>query len=521
MTAQVVSETPLQTPLQAPLNPFEKYMPKPQVSYPNVAATSVPFLKKVFVQTWGCQMNVADTERMLALLGRHNYRLTESVDEADLVLLNTCHIREKARHKLLSRLGELKPLKVAKPEMILAVAGCVAQAEAKILAQEAPFVDMIFGPDQIEDLPTLLEQAVTKVESESALQAETFGGNGGPSRTRHRPFVDTQFKKNEGYSIPIDVVPPWMDETKNEVTKYINIIKGCNNFCTFCVVPFTRGREKSREINEVLDEARYFVSKGIKELVLLGQNVNSYGLDLLEQQDKAYKPAENGGLPFAELLYKVAAIEGVERIRFTTSNPHDFTHQLAQAFADLPQLCNAFHLPVQSGSNAMLERMNRQYTREMYFERVNWIRAVRPDIAFSTDLIVGFPGETEADFEDTLDLVRRMKYAFVFAFKYSPRRGTPAARFKDQVPDDVADARLQRLLVLQREETERQNRAEVGQTRSVMVMYRNKKEADTWYGRTYEGRLVKVQSSQNLLGLTLPVLITGANLTAIEGFPVQ
>ena len=503
------------------INPFEKYMPKPQVSYPDVGAANAPFLKKVFVQTWCCQMNVADTERMLALLGRHNYRITENAEDADLVLLNTCHIREKARHKLLSRLGELKPLKANKPEMILAVSGCVAQAEAKILAKEAPFVDMIFGPDQIEDLPALLEKAVTKVESEAAVRAETFGGNGGPARQRHGPLVDTQFKKNEGYSIPIDVVPPWMDETKNEVTKYINIVKGCNNFCTFCVVPFTRGREKSREISEVLDEAHYFAKRGIKELVLLGQNVNSYGLDWLEQQDKSYKPSEDGILPFAELLYNVAAIKGIERIRFTTSNPHDFTRHLAQAFADLPQLCNAFHLPVQSGSNAMLERMNRQYTREMYFERVEWIRAVRPEIAFSTDLIVGFPGETEEDFEQTLDLVRRMKFAFVFAFKYSPRRGTPAARFKDQVPEAVAYERLQRLLLLQREETQRQNLAEVGQSRSVMVMYRNSKEEHTWYGRTNEGRLVKVFARENLLGTTLPVLITGANLTALEGHPVQ
>lgn len=489
-------------------NLLEKYSP-------------LPALKKVFVQTWGCQMNVADTERMLALLHPLNYRVTQDAATADLIVLNTCHIREKARHKVLSRLGELKPLKMERPELILAVSGCVAQAEAQILAKEAPFVDLIFGPDQIEELPQLLAKALLKAESEAELKVKNYEGNGGSSRRRYPPLVSTQFNKAAGYSVTLDVVPPWMDETKNEVTKYINIIKGCNNFCTFCVVPFTRGREKSRPIKEVLDEASNLVSRGIKEIVLLGQNVNSYGLDTLELQDKNYQPSENSDLPFAELLYKVAEIDGLERIRFTTSNPHDFTHQLARAFADLPKLCNAFHLPVQSGSNSVLERMNRQYTREMYLERVKWIRAVRPDIAFSTDLIVGFPGETDSDFEQTLSLVTAMKYAFIYAFKYSTRKGTPAARFNQQIPDSVADERLQHLLQVQRTETERQNQLEVGKIRNVMITYRNKKQENSWYGRTNEGRLVKVDSESDILSLTLPVLISAANLTALEGSPVS
>ncbi|MEY3901523.1 MAG: tRNA ((37)-C2)-methylthiotransferase MiaB [Pseudomonadota bacterium] len=491
-------------------NPFAKYMPKPQVNYPDVGAENQSFLKKVYVQTWGCQMNVADTERMLGLLGRCNYRPTETLDEADLILLNTCHIREKARHKLVSRLGEIRPLKSKNPDLILAVTGCVAQAEAKTLSKEVPFVDLIIGPDQIEQLPNLLGEVVTKAEETKERRA--FGVQ--------QPLVEASFDKEAGYSIPIDVIPPYFDESKNEVSKYVNIIKGCNNFCTFCVVPYTRGREKSRSLSEILDEVKFYVSKGIKEIILLGQNVNSYGLDFMSEQPStaAHLPPD-AMLPFAELLYKVSAVEGVERIRFTTSNPHDFTPSLAKAFADLPKLCNAFHLPVQAGSNRILDRMNRQYTREQYLERVKWIREVRPDVAFSTDIIVGFPGETDEEFEETLNLVKEMKYAFIYAFKYSPRKGTPATRFKDQVPEDVKDRRLQILLAAQREETERQNLAEVGHSREVLVLYRNPKEEHSWYGRTYEGRLVKVSSPRNLLGQTIPVLVTGANLTALEGHP--
>ncbi|APJ05060.1 tRNA (N6-isopentenyl adenosine(37)-C2)-methylthiotransferase MiaB [Silvanigrella aquatica] len=466
------------------------------------------YLKKVYIQTWGCQMNVADSERMLGLLGRLNYRPTELAQDADFILLNTCHIREKARHKVVSRLGELRPLKEENPHLIIAVSGCVAQAESQALAKEVPYIDIIFGPDQIEDLPNLLEKVIEKSEVDKKV-SESYSTN------KAAPMVITKFDaKEEGYSIPIDVVPPYYDENKNEVTRYVNIIKGCNNFCTFCVVPYTRGREKSRPEKEILDEVNFLVQKGVKEIILLGQNVNSYGLDLIGAPDIH---SSNGKLPFADLLYTVSSVPEVERIRFTTSNPHDFTPALAKAFADLPKVTNSFHLAVQSGSDHMLDRMNRQYTRAEYFERVKWIRDVRPEIAFSTDIIVGFPGETEQDFEDTLSLVQEMQYAFIFAFKYSIRKGTPATRFKDQVPEDIKDRRLQTLLEFQRKETERQNRAEIGKIREVLVLYKNRKEENSWYGRSYEGRLVKVQSPRNLIGKLIPVKIIGANLTALEG----
>lgn len=490
---------------------FAKYMPKPQVEYPNVGKKNEPYLKKVYLQTWGCQMNVADSERMLGLLGKLNYRPTESLSDADLILLNTCHIREKARHKVVSRLGEIRPLKELNPSLIIAVSGCVAQAESQALVKEVPFIDMIFGPDQIEELPSLLEKVIKKSDEDNKIK-ESYSNN------KKIPFVLTKFdNKEEGYSIPIDVIPPYYDENKNEVTKFVNIIKGCNNFCTFCVVPYTRGREKSRPENEIINEVNYLVNKGVKEIILLGQNVNSYGLDTIGAHD-VY--SSQGKLPFADLLYKVSEVPGVERIRFTTSNPHDFTPSLAKAFADLPKVTNSFHLAVQSGSDRILDRMNRQYTRKEYFERVKWIRDIRPDIAFSTDIIVGFPGETDEDFADTLSLVQEMQYAFIYAFKYSIRKGTPATRFKDQVPEEIKDSRLQILLDLQRKETERQNLSEISKIREVLILYKNKKEDNSWYGRTYEGRLVKVNSSANICGMLLQVKIVAANLIALEGILV-
>lgn len=466
----------------------------------------INYSKKVYVQTWGCQMNVADSERMMSLLLSRNYIKTDVPEQADLIILNTCHIREKARHKVVSRLGELRALKKENPNLLIAVAGCVAQAESETLAKEVPFVDLIFGPDQIESLPKLLEAVLTQPLTNPDVQNFTQVVT---------PFVLTKFDtKDVPYSIPLDSVQPYQDTEKIEVTRFVNIIKGCNNFCTFCVVPYTRGREKSRSKTEILEEINLLTQAGVKEIVLLGQNVNSYGLDLLGFHD-----TQSAGekMPFADLLYDVSAQKGVERIRFTTSNPHDFTPALAKAFADLPKVTNAFHLAVQSGSDKILDRMNRQYTRAQYFERVSWIRSVRPEMAFSTDIIVGFPGETDEDFEQTLSLVEEMKYAFIYAFKYSERKGTPAIRFKDKVSESIKDKRLQILLDLQQKETVRQNLNEIGQVRDVMIVYKNKKEENTWYGRTYEGRLVKVHAGRNLVGKILPVQITDANLTALEG----
>lgn len=465
--------------------------------------------RKIYIQTWGCQMNVADSDRMQALMAGKDFTPTQAPQDADVIVLNTCHIREKARHKVVSRLGELRELKEQRPDLVLAVAGCVAQADSAKLRAEVPFLDLIFGPDQIEKLPDLLE-AVWKRNADMPIPAGFAD--------QRETIVDAQFTK-DGYQIPIEDAPPWMHPERTEVSRYVNIIKGCNNFCTFCVVPHTRGREKSRKRDEILAEVKYFVDRNVQEVVLLGQNVNSYGLDFLSHQP-SLEELQTIPLPFADLLYAIAQETAVKRIRFTTSNPHDFTPQLADAFRDLPKLASSFHLPVQSGSDAILARMNRQYTRAEYLERVGWIRSARPDVAFSSDIIVGFPGETDQDFADTLSLVEEMQYAFIYAFKYSPRPGTAAARFRNCVPDEISDERLQRLLKLQDSITTRLNRAEIGQQREVLVLYKNRKEDDSWYGRTHQGRLVKVLTSRPVSGEILNVEITEANKTALVGVPI-
>lgn len=311
------------------------------------------------------------------------------------------------------------------------------------------------------------------------------------------------------------MTPPWQDP--DNVSRFVNIIKGCNNFCTFCVVPYTRGREKSRPQDEILAEVASLVRQGTREIVLLGQNVNSYGLDRLGDEDAQAEAVARGELPFADLLYEVARMPGVERLRFTTSNPHDFTPRLAKAFAALPVLCSHFHLPLQSGSDRILRRMNRKYTRTEYFERVRWLRDARPDMAFTTDIIVGFPGETEEEFEETLAVVREMRYASLFAFKYSPRPGTPAARFRDRIPEPVQDERLQRLLALQKTITEAENLKEVGQDRDVLILYRDKRDPALWCGRTSQGRLVRLPAGEDALGRTVRTRITGATFTCLTG----
>jgi len=450
--------------------------------------------RKVHIETWGCQMNVADSERMLALLESENYELSKSGPEsADLILLNTCHIREKARHKVLSRLGVLDELKQKNPNLKIAVTGCVAQADGKKLLDLAPQIDVLLGPGKINELPKLL------VES---------GRTGAPVAAigfdRH---TESAKETVESELVHIPSV-----SGKKEVTRFVNIIQGCNNFCTFCVVPFTRGREISRSQEEILTEVRYMVSQGAREITLLGQNVNSYGLDLLNQEIVP----EDGG-PFVDLLKAVSAVEGLERLRFTTSNPHDFTKPLAELFALEPKMGRYMHLPVQAGNNRTLERMKRKVTVEEYLERVSWLKAAVPDIAISTDIIVGFPGETDEEFEDTLKLIEKIRYSFVYAFKYSPRRGTAAARFTDQVPEQVKDERLARLNALQDKITLELALADVGTVKDVLFIYQSQKSPGTWVGKTPEFRTVRVQSSADLLGKTLPVRNTGGNKIALLG----
>ncbi len=456
--------------------------------------------KKVFVETWGCQMNVADSETMLSMLQDQNYEATDKVEQADLVLLNTCHIREKATHKVLSRLGALRAVAELNPKMKIAVAGCVAQAEGEKLLDKATNIDILLGPGKIQDLPQLLARHETEAKPVSALG---FKKNQPHDHAHEEPIVDFP---------GLPAVKPTVTG-KDEITRYVNIAQGCDNFCTFCVVPFTRGREISRPSDEIVNEVRSLIADGSCEITLLGQNVNSYGHDLV--RDGKLPMSDRG--PFVDLLEAVVQLPGLDRLRFTTSNPHDFTKPIAELFRQYPKMGRYIHLPVQSGNDEVLERMKRKVTIAEYWERVRWLREIDPEMALSTDLIVGFPGETDEQFEDTLKLVEAVRYSFIFAFKYSPRKGTAAARFRDQVTDAVQSRRLAALNELQDRITLELNLGEIGRTRQVLSHYKSRKEPDVYYARTEQFRLVKVASGRNLVGKTVAVEIIDANKIALVG----
>ena len=381
--------------------------------------------KKLFVKTYGCQMNVYDSERMAELMGAEGYETTEAMDEADMILLNTCHIREKAAEKLYSDLGRMKPLKAANPGLKIGVAGCVAQAEGDEILRRMPLVDLVVGPQSYHRLPELARA--------------------------NRPRVETEFPVEDKF----DHLPG--RAAARGPTAFLTVQEGCDKFCSFCVVPYTRGAEASRPAARILDEARGLVDRGVREITLLGQNVNAY-----------HGAGEGGDWSLARLIGALADIDGLERIRYTTSHPNDMGEDLIAAHGNVAKLMPYLHLPVQSGSDRMLKAMNRKHTAEEYLDLVARIRAARPDILLSSDFIVGFPGETDRDFEDTLALVRAVGFGAAFSFKYSPRPGTPAAE-KPQVAAEVADARLQELQRLITDQQQAAQAAMVG--RHVGVLY--------------------------------------------------
>ncbi|MFN4192662.1 MAG: tRNA (N6-isopentenyl adenosine(37)-C2)-methylthiotransferase MiaB [Tabrizicola sp.] len=381
--------------------------------------------KKLFVKTYGCQMNVYDSERMAEALGAQGYVTTEVVEEADMVLLNTCHIREKASEKLYSDLGRLRALKAERPGMKIGVAGCVAQAEGEEILRRAPVVDLVVGPQAYHRLPQMVE-AGTRV-------------------------VDTEFPVEDKFAHLPD------RRALRGPTAFLTVQEGCDKFCAFCVVPYTRGAEVSRPVARLMDEARKLVDQGVREITLLGQNVNAY-----------HGAGPGGTWGLARLVREMAGIAGLDRIRYTTSHPNDMDDDLIAAHGEVPQLMPYLHLPVQSGSDRILKAMNRKHTAEAYLRLVERIRAARPDILLSSDFIVGFPGETEADFQATLDLIRAVGFGAAFSFKYSARPGTPAAE-KTPVPAEVADARLQELQALITAQQQVAQQAMVG--REVEVLY--------------------------------------------------
>lgn len=390
-------------------------------------------------------MNVADTDRMELLLFQSGYLRTPHMEDADLVLVNTCSIREKAEQKIFSLFGGLKPLKQANPDLVLGVAGCLAQQEQSVLLNRIPFLDFIIGPDAVEHI----QQVVHRVN-----QGE-------------RPVLWTQFDSEKIYSIPEQ---PLIKDPGPSA--FVNIIKGCDKFCSFCVVPYTRGREKSREAEEIHAEIRQLVDRGAKEIILLGQNVNAYGKRGLEQP-----------VAFHELLYGIAEIPGVERLRFTTSHPMDFTRELVQAYRDIDILMNHLHLPVQSGSNRILESMRRSHTVEWYLDLIDTLKSEVPDIALSTDIIVGFPGETPQEFDDTLKLMERVGFSNSYMFAYSPRPNTPALAMEDDIPYEEKQDRLQQTIQLQNRLTGENGQGFLGTEVEVLIENRTSRKGMSFKGR--------------------------------------
>lgn len=405
-------------------------------------------MAKLHLITYGCQMNEYDSERVAGLLREHSYELTDDEGQADLILVNTCAIREKAEDKVFSKLGELRRLKAKRPDLTIGVMGCLAQLQQEAVQRRAPHVDLVFGSPAIARVGELVARA----------------------QRERRPLLDT----GEAPLVKITARPP----VERRLKAYVTVMEGCEKHCTFCVVPRTRGRERSHPPEVIVEEVRGLVAEGCKEVTLLGQTVNAYGRDLAPSTD------------LGELFHRVNDVEGLARIRFTTSNPYNLTPRLIGAMRDVPKVCEWFHLPLQSGSNRVLERMNRGYTRERYLELVDELRAAVPEIALSTDLIVGFPGETEDDFQATLEMVERIGYDNVFAFRYSRRPGTPAATMPEQVDDAVKADRNARLLAVATRAAAARSRALVGRTLEVLVDGASRRDPSQLSGRTRCNRVV-------------------------------
>ncbi len=443
---------------------------------------NTPTKKRLFVRSWGCQMNVYDSARMADVLAPLGYAPVDVPEGADMIILNTCHIREKATDKLFSELGRLRLLKLAKQaeggEMVLAVAGCVAQAEGAEITARAPYVDIVLGPQSYHRLPEMVARA---------------GRAAGA-------VIETEFPAEEKFDHLPEASAP------QGVTGFLTIQEGCDKFCAFCVVPYTRGSEYSRAAAAVLAEARKLVGQGTREITLLGQNVNAY-----------HGAGPDGGeWGLARLLHALAEIPGLERLRYTTSHPRDMDAALIAAHRDIPAVMPFLHLPVQSGSDRVLEAMNRGHTGEDYLRLVERLRAARPDLALSTDIIVGHPGETEADHAATLALIRQVGFAQAFSFKYSPRPGTPAAGAPHRVDEATKDRRLQEVQALLREQAAEFNAGMTGQTIPVLFTGPGRKPGQL-SGRTPWLQPVHVPGASCLVGTTQPVRIISGNPSSLAG----
>ncbi len=451
-----------------------------------LAMTQGAQTKKLYIKTWGCQMNVYDSNRMADILHPLGYRMTEVAEDADMVILNTCHIREKATEKVFSDLGRMREYKEERKangkKTLIAVAGCVAQAEGELIMDRAPYVDMVFGPQTYHELPEMMIRATGERVISTDLSTD--------SKFDHLP---NEHAAQDGPSA------------------FLSIQEGCDKFCTFCVVPYTRGAEYTRPVKDIIDEARRLRDCGVMEITLLGQNVNAYhGL------------APNGRpMGLAELIAAVAEIEGIERIRYTTSHPRDMDDALIDAHGAIEKLMPYMHLPVQSGSDEILKLMNRKHSADHYRDIIARLRRVRPDIALSSDFIVGFPGETEAHFEETMQLVRDIGYASAYSFKYSARPGTPAANMQGLLPERVKDERLQRLQDLLMEQSGVFNRAFTGRTVPVLFDRRNThKGKEQMQGRTPWNQAVHLDYDPALFGCIVNMKVETATAGSLSGAPI-
>ncbi len=435
-------------------------------------------MKKYIIETYGCQMNEHDSEKLAGMLDSMGYLETGKIEDADLAIYNTCCVRENAELKVYGNLGKLKPIKKNNPDMVIAVCGCMMQQPAVVdlIKKKYSHVDLVFGTHNSHNFPELLGNCK---KSDSML---------------------VEVWEEEG-----EIIEGIPSIRKFELKAFVNIMYGCNNFCTYCIVPYTRGRERSRNLEDITNEVRKLVAGGTKEITLLGQNVNSYGKTLDEKLD------------FSDLLYEINKIENLERIRFMTSHPKDISSRLIEAMKDCSKVCEHIHLPVQSGSSKILKSMNRHYSKEQYLQLVKNFKEQIPNITITTDIIVGFPGETEEDFQETLDLVRTVEFDSAFTFLYSVREGTPAAKLEDQIPDDIKHHRFNRLLQLLNDISNRKNKLLQGNIFEVLVEGKSKNDSTKFMGRTRTNKPVNFSGPSNCIGKVVPVRITEGKTFSLNG----
>ncbi|MEJ6950540.1 tRNA (N6-isopentenyl adenosine(37)-C2)-methylthiotransferase MiaB [Natronospora cellulosivora (SeqCode)] len=434
--------------------------------------------KKYHILTYGCQMNVHDSEKLAGMLEEMEYQQTANTEDADIILINTCTIRENADLKVFGKIGALKQLKRKNPDLIIGVGGCMMQADEAVtqLYEKYPQVDLIFGTHNIHHVPELIE----RIEKE-------------------RNRIVEVWNEEEG------LIPDLPSSREEDFKAWVSIIQGCNNFCTYCIVPYVRGRERSRPLEDIVSEVQNLVNQDVKEITLLGQNVNSYGKDIDKEID------------FADLLLELDKINNLDRIRYMTSHPRDFSTKLIDVIKKSDSVCEQFHLPIQSGSNSILKKMNRGYSREKYIELVNAIRKDIPDAAISTDFIVGFPGESEEEFKETLDLVEKLRFDSAFTFIYSQRTGTPAAKLEEQIPEDIKKERLNALMDLQNKISLEKNQEELGKVVEVLVEGESKNNPDMYQGRDRKNKLIIFPKQDNIVGKIVKVKIDNVQSFTLFG----